>query len=33
MSEVNDPIIQLIEEYLSGEMEDARRRGIDGLAG
>lgn len=25
MSEVNDPIIQLIEEYLSGEMEDARR--------
>ena len=32
MSEVNDPIIQLIEEYLSGEMEDVRR-GIDGLAG
>ena len=25
MSEVNDPIIQLIEEYLSGEMEDVRR--------
>lgn len=25
MSEVNDPIIQLLEEYLSGEMEDARR--------
>ena len=25
MSEVNDPIIQLIEEYLSGVMEDVRR--------
>lgn len=25
MSEVNDPVIRLIEEYLSGEMEDARR--------